>query len=111
MGQLIPTTDLSAFLPQKTKDNNSPTCSNPSMQDKMEEAIKNLGNWTKKAGHCGLFRVVISHLSLPDNNILEEAAKGSHPLAIVSFSFLQPSDSDLGQIILSSANLVLQIPD
>jgi len=107
----IRTTDPSTFLSQKTKDSNSPTCSNPSMREKLEEAIKNLGIGTKKAGRCGLLRVVISHPSHPDSNALEEAAKGSYPLATVPVRFLEPRDSDLGQTVLSLANLALQGPD
>ena len=67
------------------------------MRDKVEGAIKNLGNGTKKAGRCGLLRVVISHPALTDSNTLEEATKGSHPLATVPLGFLEPTDSDLGQ--------------
>jgi hypothetical protein len=96
----IRTTDPSTFLSHKTNDNNSPTCSDPSMRDKMEEAIKNLGNGTKKAGRCGLLRVVFLSLS-SDSNELEEAAKGGHPLATVSVSDLEPRDSGLGQSVLS----------
>ena len=93
----IRTTDPSTFLSEKTRYSNSPTCSDPSMRDKMEEAIKNFGNGTKKAGSCGLLRVVISHPSLTDSYILEETAKGSHPLAVVPLSTLEPPESDLGQ--------------
>jgi len=95
----IRTTDPSTFLSQKTKDNNSPTCSDPSMREWLEEAIKNLGNGTMKAGRCGLLRVVFSHPSLPDNSALEEAAKGSNPLATVPVRSLESPDSDLGQTI------------
>ena len=49
----IRTTDPSTFLSQKTEDN-SLTCSDPLMRHKIEEAIKILGNGTKKAGPCGL---------------------------------------------------------
>ena len=107
----IRTTDPSTFLSQRAGDKNSLTCSDPLMRAKMEEAIKNLGNGTKKAGPCGLLRVVISHPSHPDSNTLEKAAKGNHPLATVSLGDLDSRDSDLGQIILSLANQALQIPD
>ena len=107
----IRTTGPSTFLSQKTKDNNSPTCSDPSMQEKLEQAIKNFGIGTKKAGRCGLLQVVFSHPSPLDSNALEEAAKGSHPLAIFPIRFLEPRDSDLGQTFLSLANLALQRPD
>ena len=50
----ICTTNPSTFLSENTKDTNSPTCSNPSMQDRMVEAINNLGNETKKTEPCGL---------------------------------------------------------
>jgi len=100
--EAIHTTDPSTFLSQKTEDHNSPT---------MAEAIKNLGNGTKKAGRCGLLRVVFSHPSLPDSDTLKEAAKGSHPLARVPVGFLEPHDSDMGQTVLSLANLALQRPD
>ena len=93
----IRTTDPSTFLSEKTRYSNSPTCSDPSMRDKMEEAIKNFGNGTKKAGRCGLLRVVICHPSLTDSYTLEETAKGSHPLAVVPLSTLEPPESDLGQ--------------
>jgi len=109
--EAIRTTDPSTFLSQKTKDNNSPTCSDPSMQEKLEQAIKNLGTGTKKAGRCGLLQVVFSHPSPLDSNALEEATKGSHPLAIFPIRFLEPRDSDLGQTVLSLANLALQRPD
>jgi hypothetical protein len=107
----IRTTDPSTFLSQKTKHNNSPTRSDPSMRDTMEEAIKNLGNGTKKADRCGLLRVVFSYPSLPDSNTLEEAAKAGHPLATVAVSHLEPHDSDLGQNILPLVTLALQLPD
>jgi len=42
---------------------------------------------------------------------LEEAAKGSNPLATVPLGYLEPHDSDFGQTILSLANQALQIPD
>jgi hypothetical protein len=107
----IRTTDPSTFLSQETRDNDSPTCSDPSMRVKMEEAIKNLGNGTKNAGRCGLLRVVCSHPPLPDSDTLEEAAKGSHPLATVLIRHLEPSKSDLGQSVLSLASQALQVPD
>ena len=107
----IRTTDPSFFLSQKTKDKDSPTCSDPVMRDEMEEAIKNLGIGTMKAGPCGLLRVLMSHPSHPDSNALKGAAKGRHPLAIVPVSFLEPSDSTLGQSVLSLANMALQRPD
>ena len=107
----IRTTDPSTFLSQKTKDSNSPTCSNPPMRERLEEAIKNLGIGTTKAGRCGLLRVVISHPSHPDSNALEEAAKGSHPLATVPVRLLELRDFDLGQTVLLLANLALQGPD
>jgi len=110
----IRTTDPSTFLSQKTKDN-SLTCSDPLMRREIEGALKNLGNGTKKAGRCGLLRVVFSYPSLPDIDALEEAAKakGGHPLATVAPHHLEKEtrDSALGQAILSLANLVLQRPD
>ena len=110
----IRTTDPSTFLSHKTEDNNSPTCSKPSMQLKIKEAIKNLGNGTRKAGRYGVLGVVCSHPSFPDSNSLEEAAKGGHPLATVLLSHLEPDDSDLGQVLVSLAQLAQQtteIPD
>ena len=109
--QAIRATDPSFFLSRKAKDGNTPLCSNPPMRDEMEEAIKNLGNGTKKAGPCGLLQVLISHPSLPNSNKMDEAAKGSHPLATVSLRHLEPSGSDLGQAIQSLANLALQTSD
>ena len=50
----IRTTEPSFFFSQKKKGDKSPTCSNPSMRANVEEAIKNLGKGTRKAGHCGL---------------------------------------------------------
>ena len=58
------------------------------MRKKMEDAIKDLGNGTKKAGHCRVLRVVFSYPSIPDSNALEKAAKWNHPLAIVPLSLL-----------------------
>ena len=110
-GKAIRTTDPSAFLSWESIYSDSPVCSDPPMRDEMEEAIKNLGNGTKKAGRCGVLRVVISHPSPLDSNTLEEAAEGGHPLAIVPLSHLEPPDSDLGRGILSLAHLALQIPD
>ncbi len=107
----IRTTDPFTWLSTQTKDNDSPTCSNPPMRDKLVEAIRNLGNGTNKAGHCGVLRVLISHPSPPDTNTLEEAATGSHPLATVPLEFLEESDSKLGQSILSLAKQTLQNHD
>jgi len=107
----IRTTDPSTFLSRKTKDNNSPTCSDPLMRGEIENAIKNLGNGTNKAGRCGLLQVVFSRPSPPDSNALEKAAKGSHPLATVLVRFLEEPESDLGQAILSLANVALRGPD
>lgn len=108
----IRTTDPSNFLSQKTKDNNSPTCFDPSMRNEMEEAIKNLGIGTKKAGPCGLLRVVICHPSVIDSDTMKQAAKEGHPLATtVPLGSLEPPDSELGQSILWLANLALQKPD
>ena len=104
----IRTTDPSTFLSENTKDTNSPTCSNPSMRDRMVEAINNLGNGTKKTEPCGLLRVIFSHPSLPDRNTLEEAANGIHPLATVLLNSLDLTDSD---DILSCTNLELRRPN
>jgi len=107
----IRTTDPSFFLSQKTKDKNSPTCSDPLMRDEIEKAIKNLGIGTERAGPCGLLRVLVSHPSPPDSNALKKAAKGRHPLAIVPVGSLESSDPALSQSVLSLANLALQRPD
>ncbi len=107
----IRTTDPFTWLSTQTKDNDSPTCSNPPMRDKLVEAIRNLGNGTNKAGHCGVLGVLFSHPSLPDTNTLEEAAKGGLPLATVSVSHLESADSDVGQSILSLANMTLRRAD
>ena len=86
----IRTTDPSTFLSVKTGDNI--TCSNPKMRSEMEEAIKNLGNGTKKAGRCGVLRVICS-LELSNNGVLETAAKEDHPLATIPIHLLDPPDS------------------
>jgi len=96
----IRTTDPSFFLSEKRTGNNSLTCSNPAMRDKIEEAIKKLGNGTKNAGRCGVLQVLISHPSLPDSKKLEEAARGSHPVATVALNLLGLSKSDLGESII-----------
>ncbi len=108
----IRTTEPSFFFSQKKKGDKSPTCSNPSMRANVEEAIKNLGKGTRKAGPCGLLGVVCSHPSLLDSNTLEEeAAKGKHPLATLPVSFLEWEDSDLSQTILSLAKEAIQVSD
>ena len=104
----IRTTDPSFFLSRKTKDDNTPTCSDPSMREKMEEAIKNLGNGTKKAGRCGVLRVLISHPADPDSGTSEEAARGNHPLVTIPLLFLEPERSELGQAILSLAHQAIE---
>ena len=104
----ICTTNPSTFLSENTKDTNSPTCSNPSMWDRMVEAINNLGNRTKKTEPCGLLQVVFSHPSLPDRNTLEEAANGNHPLATVLLNSLDLTNFD---DILSCTNLELWRPN
>lgn len=110
--QAIRTTEPSTFLSRRKKDTDSPTCSDPLMRDKIEEAIKNLGNGTRKAGPCGLLRVLISHPSPPDDNALEEAGKeGRHPLATVPLTCIYPPKTGLGQTLLAMANLALQRPD
>jgi hypothetical protein len=81
------------------------------MRAKIEDAIKNLGSGTKQAGPCGLLRVVFSHPAPPDNNTLEEAAEEGHPVATVPLALLEPTDSDLGQTILSLAKQALEKPD
>jgi hypothetical protein len=83
------------------------------MRAKMVEAIKNLGNGTKKAGPCGHLGVVISLPSVPDSNKLEEAAKGGPPLTTVAVSHLEALVSELGQAIdmMAPAKGRLQRPD
>jgi len=96
------------LLSQKTKDSDSPTCSDPAMRAKMEKAIKELGTGTKKAGRCGLLRVLVSHPSLPHSGKLEDPAKGTHPPATVALHNLVQCDSALGQCIQSLADLSLR---
>jgi hypothetical protein len=109
----IRTTNPFSFLSHDKKDSNAPTCSDPSMQAKMVEAIKNLGDGTKKAGPCGHLGVVISLPSVLDSNKLEEAAKGGPPLATVAVSHLEALESELGQAIdmMARAKGRLQGPD
>ena len=109
--EAIRTTDPLTFLSRKTRNSNSPVCSDLPMRDRMVEAIKNLGNGTKKAGSCGLLRVMFSHASPPDDDTLEEAAKGEHPVALVPLKHLYPPESDLGQIIASLASMARQRSD
>ena len=75
LGKAIRTTNPLTFLSRKSNNNRSPTCSDPSMRNEMVEAIKNLGDGTKKAGPCRVLRVIISHPSVLDDDTLEEAAK------------------------------------
>jgi hypothetical protein len=88
------------------------TISDPLMQGNMVEAIQNLGEGTKKAGVCGVLRVVVSYPTPLDGNSLDNAAKGSrHPLATVAVDRLQSPNSKLGQTILGLANQALEMPD
>jgi len=109
----ISTTDPSHFVSRRTNDENSSGSSGTSPMRKMlVKAIQNLGEGTKKAGPCGVLRVIISHPSSPDSNALKEAAKGDHPVATVPLKHLESElDSDLSQTILSLADLSLQTPD
>jgi hypothetical protein len=78
----------------------------------MVEAIKNLGEGTKKAGACGVLRVVISYPTDLDGDILDNALKGnSHPLATVAVDRLESPDSTLSQHILGLASLAVGMPD
>jgi hypothetical protein len=75
------------------------------------KAVTALGNGTKKAGPCGLLRVLFSHLAVPNDDALEEAAKKGHPLATVATKHLERDDSALSQTIQSLAQLAFQQPD
>ena len=108
--KVIRTTDPSTFLSRQPKGTSSPTCSDLSMR-KMKDAIKVLGNGTKKAGHCRVLRVVFSYPSFPDSNALEKAAKGDNPLATVPLSLLAETCSDLRDDILPFVKVALQLPD
>jgi hypothetical protein len=101
----IRTTDPANFLSVKRKGSHSPTCSNPAMRKQLEEAIKNFGDGTMKAGRCGLLRVVISHPTLPVTDKLEDAAGENHPVATVPLQYLFKADSEMGQLIAMLAEL------
>jgi hypothetical protein len=106
----IRTTDPFNFLSQ-VKDGKR-TISDPSMQQNMVEAIQCLGTGTDKAGKCGVLRVVVSHPSrLSDNELDSAAESGVHPLATVPIKYLEPTESDLGQTILSLAQRVVNVTD
>jgi hypothetical protein len=83
------------------------------MQQNMVKAIQTLGRGTKKAGACGVLRVVFSHPSSPDVDALERAVEDGHghPVATVPIGNLEAKDSDLGQAILSLASRALENPD
>lgn len=107
----VRTTNPAHFLSQEKKDGDSPVCSNQSMRGEMEEAFKNLGKGSKKAGKYGLLRVIASYPSIPDSHTLEDMAGKAHPLAMFAVNLQQPSDTPLGQAILSLANQALLRPD
>ncbi|KAG8817217.1 hypothetical protein FRC17_011324 [Serendipita sp. 399] len=88
------------------------TTSDPVMRQEMIKAVQTLGTGTKKAGRCGVLRVVFSHPSQPDVTVLESAAKDDpgHPLATVPIGNLEHTDSALGQSILSLATSSLTNP-
>jgi hypothetical protein len=110
-GETKKTTGPSTWLSQETGDEDSPTGSDPPMRTKMKKAVTALVNGTKKAGDCGLLRVLFSHPALPNDDALEEAAKGYHPLATVAIRDLDPDEPALSQTIQSLAQLAFQQPD
>lgn len=99
----IRTTDPSSFLSQ-VGDNDLPVCSNPSMQDEMEEAIKSLGKGTQKARPCGVLQLVVSYPAPLDSGVLEDASRVGHPLVTLPVHLQEPEQSVLGQAVLSLAN-------
>lgn len=58
------------------------------LQAEIEQAIENLGKGTESAGPCGLLRVFISHPTLPNDDALDGAVKGSHPVPTVPLDYL-----------------------
>jgi hypothetical protein len=107
--EAIRTTDPSNFLSQHKKGaSEQSTTPDQLMRDNLVDAIKNLGEGTKKAGVCGVLRVVISYPTPLEGNALDNAAKvGGHPLATVAVDSLESPDSKLGQHILGLANQAL----
>ncbi|KAG8836664.1 hypothetical protein FRC18_010929 [Serendipita sp. 400] len=97
----IHTTDPFNFLSEC--NGNGWTTHNPSMQQRLQQAIQNLGTGTSKAGDYGVLQVVFSHPSPLHREALEAAVKETHghPIATVPISNLEPPDSELGQAILS----------
>ena len=69
------------------------------LQAEIEQAIENLGKGAESAGPCGLLRVFISHPRLPNGDALDEAAKGSHPVATVPLGYLAQHGTDFSQSI------------
>lgn len=107
----VRTTNPAYFLSQEKKADDSPVCSNQSMRGEMEEAFKNLGNGSKKAGQYGLLQVIASYPSIPASHILEDAAGKGQPLATFEVNLQEPNDDPLGQAILLLANRALLRPD
>ncbi|PVF95648.1 hypothetical protein CPB86DRAFT_710796 [Serendipita vermifera] len=93
--------------------NHNWTVSNPSMRDRMAEALKNLGSGTDAAGTYGVLRVILAHPPITDLIELKEAARGSHrhPVAIVSVSKLASKGSKAGQMLDELADGIARGPN
>jgi len=110
----IRTTDPFQFCSRRADDGQA--IPDPSIQKEMVKAIQNLGAGTKKAGVCGVLRVLISYPSPPNDDALAEATESGHghPLATAPVAFLELENSNLGQSIPSlakKAKKIVTLPD
>ena len=112
--EAIRTTDPFQFCSRRADDRQA--IPDSSTQEEMVEAIQNLGTGTKKAGVCGVLRVLISYPSPPNDDALAEATESGHghPLATAPVAFLELENSNLGQSIPSlakKAKKIVTLPD